>query len=343
MQRRKRLSILGSIVLIITLLLHSFFGRFPFIAFLTKDWFILMLNRRHLRVKVLQSLYAFFQSGNNSLKAGEKELLFGIEKIYDLYLYQLALIIEVGHQARLISEENRQKKVPSHDDLHPNAKFIDNACLRLISDSELLNKRIHAKKISWAQDKEIPRKIFLRFKESDSYKEYMAKPSTPFSQDREIILALLKNHICEFELLHHFYEEKSIYWLDDWELINKIIIKNIKSIDESNSMDFQLSDLYKDIDDRKFAVELFHKTILNDNEFGPMIAAKTQNWDIERIALMDIIIMKMALAEIIKFPQIPVKVSLNEYIELSKMYSTPKSKIFVNGVLDKLVEELINT
>lgn len=301
-----------------------------------------MLNRRHLRVKVLQSLYAFFQSGNSSLNAGEKELLFGIEKIYDLYLHQLALIIEIGKQARIIIDENRQKKIPTQDDLHPSTRFVENICLRAISESADLDKRIQAKKISWTQDKEIPRKIYLSFKNSDAYMDYMTKAETQFNQDREIILNLLKNHICESELLHYFYEEKSIYWLDDWELINKIIIKNIKAIEQDNPMDFQPANLYKDIDDRKFAVELFHKTILNDSDFSPMIAAKTQNWDIDRIALMDIIIMKMALTEIIKFPQIPVKVSLNEYIELSKMYSTPKSKIFVNGVLDKLVEELIN-
>ncbi|TVQ11991.1 MAG: transcription antitermination factor NusB [Bacteroidetes bacterium] len=301
-----------------------------------------MLNRRHLRVKVLQSLYAFFQSGNTSLNAGEKELLFGIERIYDMYLYQLGLLIEINHQVQRIIDENRVKRIPTQEDLTPNKRFLDNECLQGIVSNKTLQAKLNQRKISWNEDLDIPRKIFIQFRESNAYKEHMEKETITFDNQKEIILRLLKNHVCEFELLHHFYEEKSIYWLDDWELINKMIIKSIKAMNSGAEDAFELMNLYKEADDKKFAIELFHKTILNDKEFAPMIAAKTQNWDIDRIALMDIIIMKMALTEIIKFPEIPVKVSLNEYIELSKMYSTPKSKIFVNGILDKLVEELIS-
>ncbi|MFW6350907.1 MAG: transcription antitermination factor NusB [Bacteroidota bacterium] len=300
-----------------------------------------MLNRRHLRVKVLQSLYAFFQSGNNSLTAGEKELLLGIDKIYDLYLFQLSLIISIGNQAERMIEDKKNKKVPTPEDLIPNTRFIHNSCLGKISESESIEEKLKERKISWSKNPEIPKKILLHFMSGNDYKNYMALSDTTFDQDRDIILKLLKYNICEFELLHSFYEENSIYWIDDWELVNKMIIKGIKGLDPEKDEELRVMNLYKDLDDRKFARELFKKTILNDEEFGPMIAGKTQNWDIERIALMDIIIMKMALTEIIKFPEIPIKVSLNEYIELSKMYSTPKSKVFVNGVLDKLVEELI--
>ncbi len=301
-----------------------------------------MLNRRHLRVKVLQTLYAFFQSGNTSLDAGEKELLFSIDKIYDLYLYQLTLIIDVGRQARKALEDNKNKKIPSPEDLTPNTRFIDNKCLKGIKESTELEQKLKKRKISWAKAPEISRKIFVQFRESRHYQDYMSLEENSWEHDRDLILKLLKSYICESELLHHFYEENSIYWLDDWELVNKMIIKNIKAMKNGEMDDFKPLNLYKDPDDKKFARELFKKTILHNNDFAPMIAAKTQNWDIERIALMDIIIMKMALAEITKFPEIPVKVSLNEYIELSKMYSTPKSKVFVNGVLDKLVEELSN-
>ncbi len=296
-----------------------------------------------MRVKVLQSLYAFFQSGNTSLNAGEKELLFGIEKIYDLYLYQLSLIVEIGNQAKQLQQENKLKRIPTKEDLNPNKRFVENSCMSAITESVLLKKKLEQRKITWQSDSEIPRKIFLQFRESKTYEDYMQAKDVGFESDRELVLKMLKNYICEFELLHYFYEEKSIYWLDDWELINKMILKNIKMLNGANNEELKPMELYKDIDDKKFAIELFHKTILNDKEFAPLIAAKTQNWDIDRIALMDVIIMKMALTEIIKFPEIPVKVSLNEYIELSKMYSTPKSKVFVNGVLDKLVEELIKT
>ncbi len=320
--------------------MHCFSGKFLKFRSLLTEFIYPMLNRRHLRVKVLQSLYAFFQSGNTSLDSGEKELLFGIDKIYDLYLYQLTLILDIGRQARKMIEDNKNKKIPSTEDLSPNPRFVENKCLKGIENSPQLEKKLKERKISWAQAPEISRKIFLHFKESRHYYEYMASPGTTWEQDRDIILKLLKSYICESELLHYFYEENSIYWLDDWELVNKMIIKNIKAMKNGDEGDFQPMNLYKDLDDKRFARELFKKTILLDKEFAPMIAAKTQNWDIERIALMDIIIMKMALAEITRFPEIPVKVSLNEYIELSKMYSTPKSKVFVNGVLDKLVEEL---
>lgn len=299
-----------------------------------------MLNRRHLRVKVLQSLYAFFQSGNTSLDAGEKELLFSIDKIYDLYLYQLTLIIDVGRQARKVIEDNKNKKIPSPEDINPSTRFIENKCLNGIEESIELEKKLKGRKISWAKSPEISRKIFTQFRESRHYQDYMNAEEKSWENDRDLVLKLLKSYICESELLHHFYEESSIYWLDDWELVNKMIIKNIKAMKNGDIDDFKPLTLYKDPDDKRFARELFKKTILHDKEFAPMIAAKTQNWDIERIALMDIIIMKMALTEITRFPEIPVKVSLNEYIELSKMYSTPKSKVFVNGVLDKLVEEL---
>ncbi len=301
-----------------------------------------MLNRRHLRVKVLQSLYAFFQSGNTSLDAGDKELLFSIDKIYDLYLYQLTLITDIGRQARKVIDDNKNKKIPTPEDLKPNNRFIDNKCLKGIAESTELTNKLKKRKISWAKAPEISRKIFLQFRESRHYQDYMNADENSWQHDRDLILKLLKNYICESELLHHFYEENSIYWLDDWELVNKMIIKNIKAMINGELDDFKPMKLYKEPEDKKFARELFKKTILLDKEFAPMIAAKTQNWDIERIALMDIIIMKMALTEITRFPEIPVKVSLNEYIELSKMYSTPKSKVFVNGVLDKLVEELSN-
>jgi transcription antitermination protein NusB len=301
-----------------------------------------MLNRRHLRVKVLQSLYAFFQSGNTSLPVGEKELLFGIEKIYDLYLYQLSLIIETGRLARKIIEDNKNKHIPSREDLNPNTRFISNTCLISISENSELEKKLKDRKISWVKAPEIVKKIYSQFKEGKHYQAYMEMPQSGFERDRDLILKLLKNYICENELLHHFYEENSIYWLDDWELVNKMIIKGLKAMENGSAgHGFEVMQLYKDSEDKEFAIDLFRKTIINEKDFAPMIAAKTQNWDIERIALMDIIIMKMALTEILKFPNIPIKVSLNEYIELSKMYSTPKSKIFVNGVLDKLVEELV--
>ncbi len=302
-----------------------------------------MLNRRHLRVKVLQSLYAFFQAGGNDLAKGEKELLHGIEKIYDLYIYQILLLSELLHIAELIIEDKKNKKLPTPEDLNPNTKFINNKLLREIRDNSSVRKIANDKKISWNEHHEMIRKLYQQIAHSKHFAKYMAKESFDVDADVDFVINILLDEICNFELLHSYYEESSIYWLDDWEMVNKMLVKTLKGFSEKQNSEFELMNLYKDPDDKIFAIELFRKTILSSDEISPMISKRTQNWEIERIALMDILIMKMAITEILKFPEIPVKVTLNEYIELSKMYSTPKSKVFVNGVLDKLVEEFYET
>ncbi|MFP4064130.1 MAG: transcription antitermination factor NusB [Bacteroidales bacterium] len=298
-----------------------------------------MLNRRHLRVKVLQSLYAYHQSHNQDIASGEKELLFGIEKIYDLYLYQLTLLGELIAQEERIIEENRFKRLPTKEDLNPNSRFVDNACLKMIAGDETLQKRANAKGISWNNDQDLVRKLLAKVKSQNYYAEYMTSSSGEPEEDTRFVIRLFKKDVLPFELLHSFYEEKSIYWIDDWELVSKMLIKTLKQSDMNNGK-LALMDLFKEESDRVFAIELFRKAIINHSTFNEVISSKARNWDVERIALMDMIIMEMALTEVLKFPDIPVKVSLNEYIELSKMYSTPKSKVFVNGVLDKLVEQL---
>ncbi len=298
-----------------------------------------MLNRRHLRVKVLQCLYAFFQSGNSDLDSGKKELLHGIEKIYELYLYQFSLLKELLHIAEVKIEEKRNKKLPGPDDLNPNTRFIENPVLRKIKNSENLLKAESNHNISWSNQRDIISKLFKKLQESNLYKKYLNKSESSYREDKDFVINIFVNDVCTFELLHSFYEETSIYWLDDWELVNKMIIKTLKTFNKADEADIELLNLYKDPKDKDFAIELFNKTVLNSKEFDPLISKRTKNWDIDRIALMDILIMKMAITEFLKFPEIPVRVSLNEYIELSKMYSTPKSKVFVNGVLDKLVEE----
>jgi len=300
-----------------------------------------MLNRRHLRVKVLQSLYAFFQSGNNDLASGEKELLFGIEKIFDLYLYQFSLLAELFHQEKRIIEDNRNKHLPAWEDLNPNPRFIENKMLRIIAGHSVLAEHCRRRKIGWGNNQDLARKLLAHIKQQNYYNVYMNQENSSFNDDREFVVRMIKKDLVNFELLHSFYEENSIYWIDDWELVNMMLVKTIKAVDPENEAGLFLMDLFKEDEDRVFARELFKLTILNHQEMDSIISSKTQNWDLDRIALMDIIIMKMALTEILKFREIPVKVSLNEYIELSKMYSTPKSKVFINGILDKLVEEFV--
>ncbi len=299
-----------------------------------------MLNRRHLRVKVLQSLYAFYQSDNEDLAAGEKELLFSTEKIYDLYLYQLMLLVAMAEEEERVLEENLNKPLPSHEDLHPNRRFAENLCLQLLRNNAKLLKDARGRRINWQMNRDLVRKIVNNLRQQQYYHNYLQINDSGFDDDVRFVISVLKKTVMPFENLHAFYEEKSIYWLVDWELVNKMVIKTLKNAAEANG-EIEILALYKDPSDKVFAKELFKRTILNHEESDKVISAKTKNWDMERIALMDVIIMQMALTEILKFPEIPVKVSLNEYIELSKMYSTPKSKVFVNGVLDKLVEDLV--
>lgn len=299
-----------------------------------------MLNRRHLRVKVLQSLYAYFQSHNQDLARGEREMMHGVEKIFDMYLYQLMFLKEIAGQEEAIIEENKVKHLPSSEDLNPNTRILENRCLAMISGHSGLQKLAAERGINWQGEREIVRKLLQMVKQQSYYREYSGSEDTSLEADTAFVTRMIKKNILSFEPLHAFYEEKSIYWIDDWELVNKMLIRTIKNAQESGE-NLRLMELFKDPTDKEFAVELFRRAILNREEFGRIISAKTKNWDVERIALMDMIIMEMALTEILKFPQIPVKVSLNEYIELSKMYSTPKSKVFVNGILDKLVDEFV--
>lgn len=299
-----------------------------------------MLNRRHIRTKVLQSVYAFSQSGNTDLANGEKELLFSLEKIYDLFLYHLLSFSELKDQLNKGIEASRNKLLPTQEDLNPNLKFVENPILTALCDNPRILEAARKRGIKWDEGRESLKKLITHFKESNRYKEYMDNSANDFENHQEIILKFYKKHFIENDLIHHFFEEKSIYWLDDWELVFLTVTKLIKNMKPGDEVDFEIPTLFNDYEDKQFAIDLFRKSILHMDKFDPLIAKTAQNWDIERIALMDILIMKMALTELEFFPNIPVRVTLNEFIEISKCYSTPKSNVFINGVLDKLVEYL---
>lgn len=299
-----------------------------------------MLNRRYLRVKVMQALYAFFQSDNKDLNKAEKELIAGINKIYDLYVYLLTLLIELRHQAERIVADAKNKRLPTESDLNPSTRFIDNAIVKQLTESTQLKREVSARKITWQTDDELVRKILSGIKLSNEYQQYMSLPATTYQTDKQFIIDSYKNCIADQDLLEHYFEEKSIYWIDDLRLANYGVIKTIEGMNEKQQADFSLMSLYKDEEeDKKFVIDLFRKTIVHEKELEKVVSGKTQNWEVERIAMMDILLMKMAITEMLHFESIPVKVTLNEYIELSKMYSSPKSKIFINGILDKLVQD----
>lgn len=300
-----------------------------------------MLNRRHLRIKVLQALYAYFQSNEDNFRRTENELMQAVERIQDLYLYLLLTFSEIKVIAENRIEENTKKIRPTEEDLNPNTKFIDNKIILMLEENKELRRLSEERKVNWIGDEhhEMFRKMFLTIKDSEIYFEYMNNEARTFEDDKAFALELFKVEIANSELLYNFFEEKSIHWIDDIDLACSMVLKTLKTANEGEVL--ELLPLYKvDDDEQDFIRDLLRKTISMDKENEVLIDDLTKNWELDRIAKMDVILMKMAITELQIFSNIPTKVTLNEYIEISKFYSTPKSNGFINGILDKAIDRL---
>lgn len=304
-----------------------------------------MLSRRQLRMKVLQALYGFFKSDSDRMDLGEKQLFVSVNKLYELCFWQLAAIIEISEFAKVRLEESKLKHFPSAEDLNPNTKFVDNAFVKMLSENDSFQRKVAAYKVLWGDEKELIRKLYVRVKESKEYSAYMDSGIQSFEEDQEFIIKIFKKQISKHDTLRHYYEDLSIYWSDDYHSATSIVVKIINSFTQESDKFHSLPTIFKDesdefCEDKDFLKQLYRKSILDSDKYEKLITDKTVNWEFDRIASMDIIILKMALAELFEFPSIPIKVTLNEYIELAKYFSTPKSSIFVNGILDKLIVEL---
>ena len=300
-----------------------------------------MLNRRHLRIKVLQILYAFFQSKEIDVVKAQNELLLSVERMYDLYLYLLLTIPELKRAAEINNENRKNKLRPNESDLMPNLKWVENSLVLKIEESKELNKVSSARKVNWlgAENQEIFRKMFLQVKDSETYFEFMENGLKDFEEDKKFALALFKNEIINSEFLHNYIEDKSIYWLDDIDLCCSMALKTLKTADPDKEI--SILSLYKEDDDEKeFILNLCRNTIEMDFENEKLIETLAVNWEVDRIAKMDVLLLKMALVELQTCSSIPTKVTMNEYIEISKFYSTPKSNLFINGILDKAISQL---
>ena len=300
-----------------------------------------MLNRRHLRIKVLQMLYSYFNDEDSTdISLAEKNLLNSIERIYDLYIY-LLLSFPVVREVALNKQDERKKKLrPTKEDLYPNLKFVDNKIISLITKSVDLNQLSENRKINWDNDekREIYRKIFIEIEKSEVYFEHMNNDEKGFEADRNFLIQLFKAEIANSPLIYDFFEDEDIHWMDDIDLACSMIIKTIKNTKEDT---FDIMPLYKANDDEKaFICTLLKEIIKKDAENELMIENLVENWEFERIAKMDVLLLKMARTELQYFETIPTKVSINEYIEISKYYSTPNSNVFINGILDKSVNLL---
>ena len=300
-----------------------------------------MLNRRHLRIKVLQILYAFFQSKEIDVVKAQNELLLSVERMYDLYLYLLLTIPELKRAAETNNENRKNKLRPNESDLLPNLKWVENSLVLKIEESKELNKVSSARKVNWlgAENQEIFRKMFLQVKDSETYFEFMENGLKDFEEDKKFALALFKNEIINSEFLHNYIEDKSIYWLDDIDLCCSMALKTLKTVVPDKEI--SILSLYKEDDDEKeFILNLCRNTIEMDVENEKLIEILAVNWEVDRIAKMDVLLLKMALVELQTCSNIPTKVTMNEYIEISKFYSTPKSNLFINGILDKAISML---
>ncbi|MFD0989521.1 transcription antitermination factor NusB [Mariniflexile jejuense] len=299
-----------------------------------------MLNRRHIRVKVMQTLYAFKGSESDDFSKDQKFLLFSIDNMYNLYLLLLSLLIEVQKRAEDDLQKKQKKHLATKEDKDPNRKFVNNELLKLLSENFQLKNQLEIHNITnWELDSEYVDVIFKAITSSDMYKEYMKTRVSDFKEDKEFIVDVFKDIIAPNEKLYDYLEDKNLTWLDDLPTVNTTILKLLRKAKTTSAEGYFTPKLYKDLDDKQYAIDLFKKTLLNRTALNKEVENKTQNWDADRIANVDYVLLQMAICELKSFPSIPVKVTLNEYLEIAKEYSTPKSSIFINGILDKLVKE----
>ena len=305
-----------------------------------------MLNRRFLRVKVLQEIYAYHQAEESDMLAAERRLLNGVDTLYGLFIRQLTFWVEVKCFAERRIEENMHKNFPTAEDLNPNRKFINNRVLNALESNRDLQALQEKYKINWADDREdFIRGFYNRLREYPEYQEYMNSDKDSFAFDKQLILDVIDNHIAEDEVLFDYYADKSLGYNSDYQLGLFLLWKFINEMDTKFNASTKIPPAFKTEhddtnDDKTFLVKLFKETLKHADEYQELVKANISNWDYDRIALMDKIIIFMALTEFCQFRDIPVKVTINEYIEISKYYSTPDSRRFVNGILDKLAEQL---
>ena len=299
-----------------------------------------MLTRRHIRAKVMQSVYAFVQSGRDNITVEQNNMLRSIDNIFDLYLLLLDLVVEVVDWDKTMIDKKKNRlsnrdKVPAVDELLANNMFVAK-----LANNTVLQQYLDDKKLGWKNNDEYLQLLLKEIKDSQLYTKYVARENHTFKSDKNFIIDVFKEIMATNEKLHDFFESENLSWIGDISVANSMAVKSLTLIFEDSEDDQHLMKLYKDDEDKQFAIDLFAKTVSNSGKFSELVSEKTPGWDADRIAQLDLIMMQMAVCEFTKFSSIPAKVTINEYLELSKDFSTPKSKVFINGVLDKLWRDL---
>jgi len=300
-----------------------------------------MINRDLIRIKIVQLTYAYYQNGNRNMDNAEKELFFSLSKAYDLYNYLLELIVAVTREERHRVEIISQRAQREGKEL-PSAKFAYNKFAVQLEENRMLNEFVENQKQTWTDDIEYVRKLCNQIEQSQTYQEYMASEASSYEEDRELWRKIYKQLIQDNDDLDSLIEEKSLYWNDDKEIVDTFVLKTIKRFEPKSKHKQELLPEYKDEEDKEFARKLFRSTILNADQYQRYMSENSRNWDFSRLAYMDVVIMQIAIAEMLTFPNIPVSVTINEYVELAKLYSTPKSGGYINGMLDSIARSLIS-
>jgi N utilization substance protein B len=301
-----------------------------------------MINRELIRIKVVQLTYAYYQNGSKNIETAEKELFFSLSKAYDLYNYLLALIVAITREARRHIEV-AQAKAKREGEPMPSQKFVYNRFALQLESNKMLNDFLETQKKTWDNDPEFLKKIYTQITESRIYNDYMESADDDYQADRELWRKLYRTLIQDNADLDALLEEQSLYWNDDKEIVDTFVLKTIKRFEENNKSTQELLPEYDSEEDKEYARKLFRATIMNGDEYQHFMSEASRNWDFSRLAYMDIVIMQIAIAEMLTFPSIPVSVTINEYVEIAKLYSTPRSAGYINGMLDAIARHLVNT
>lgn len=301
-----------------------------------------MINRKLIRVKIVQLTYAYYQNGHHIMDTAEKELLFSLSKAYDLYNYLLGLIVAITQEERR-RVDIATRRAEREGTETPSQRFAFNKFATQLEENKQLNLFMEDKKMSWENDVEAVRKLCDQIEQSPLYQEYMMSDAEDYETDRELWRRIYRTLIQGNEDLDAILEEKSLYWNDDKEIVDTFVLKTIKRFDPANKADQELLPEYDDTEDREYALKLFRSTILNADTYQRYMSETSRNWNFSRLAYMDVVLMQIAIAEMLTFPNIPISVTINEYVDLAKLYSTPKSGGYINGMLDAIARHLVDT
>ena len=300
-----------------------------------------MINRELIRLKLVQVLYSYLQKGSHNPDVAEKELLLSLDKAYDLYNYMLLLMVETSRISLRMLEmrESRSKKL--NDGIHWSHKFVDNRFILQLESNRELRAYCDEQELSWANHEDFVRNLYNKVEESDFYQQYMNSDTSSYEEDREIWRLIYRHLIVDNEELAGILEDINVYWNDDKTIIDTFVLKTINRFTEKSTAAQPLMPKFKTDTDRDFAIKLMRRALMGQEHFYGLIGTTTRKWDFKRIALMDRIILQLGLAEITTFPNIPISVSINEYVDIAKMYSTPKSGKYINATLDTIAKKLI--